>query len=275
MNEQLKGFIFGACMMMLSPAFATQSEPQTAASQPAAEAPAQLFRLTYRDAEEAISQALAERGAGSKLRSQITNTTTDDFIFSYSQPISVEIRGLRFEKDTHRFNANLVSLSGKNVISARAISGRFDEMIEVPVLKRTVRAGDIISKDDIEIRDYAEARSRPDMITDMAALIGKSPQRVISANRPIRQQEIAKPALVKKDELVKMTFQHGGMSITTTGEALDDAALGGNISVRNLASKRVVQGTVTGEGTVAIDGPELSAGKLASTQPSVRDIYEN
>ncbi len=269
MSERLKGFIFGAVLMLVTPAMALQSDPKPVASEAAestseadGSANAPYFRLTYADAEEAISQALAERGAGAKVSADITNSQGEDYLFSFSQPISVEIRGLRFNPDTQRFSANLVSISGTDVISARPISGRYNEMVEVPVLKRSVRAGEIITASDVELRDYAKARARADTIVDMASLVGKSPERVISAGRPIRATELEQAAVVKKNGLVKMVYKDGGMAISTNGQAMTDGILGSVINVRNTESKKIVQGTVQDENTVVIGGGDLRMSNL-------------
>ena len=58
-------------------------------------------------------------------------------------------------------------------------------------LKRDVRNGDKINKDDIEMRTFAISRTRSDTVTDISQIEGKSPIRTISANRPIRAHEIA------------------------------------------------------------------------------------
>jgi len=272
MSDRLKGFIFGAVLMVITPALALQNAPKSAVDAAAAvEATETLpyFRLTYEDAEAAIGQALAERGVSAKVKASIANRD-GDHIFSYSQPISVEIRGLRFDANTHRFTTNLVSLSGKDVISVKAISGRFDEMVEVPVLKQSVRAGDIIKEQDIELRDYAKARARTDTITDMASLVGKSPVRVITGGRPIRAHELEQAAVVKKNDLVKMVFNQGAMQISTSGQAMSDGGKGSVISVRNMASKKIVQATVEDSGTVIIDSGEARISSI-----NVGDVYEN
>lgn len=272
-RDTVKGFIFGAVLMLMTPALALPGKPQTAnlnevfseeatAQQPPNSAATQYFRLSYKDAEDAIAQALSERGAGAKLSAIITSNHTEDYLFSYDQPIAVEIRSLNFDANTSRFTANLVSVSNNKVLAAKAISGRFNEMVEVPVLRRNMRAGETIAQSDIEFKDYAQARARVDTITDVASLIGKSPERVITAGRPIRAQEIAQPTVVKKNDTVKMVYNQGGMSITTSGQAMSDGSKGHVISVKNIASKKIVQATVQDESTVLINNGGVQTSSL-------------
>lgn len=237
--------MFAIGLGLALPSAAAPSEPPSVAS------PSYLFQLSYEDAEGAIGFALAEKGAGEKVAASIVGKKAEA-IFSYNKPISVEIRGLQFDKSVHRWSANLLFVADEQVVSAIPVAGRFEEMIEVPVLKRQVREGEVINKDYIEIRDYALSRTRSDTITDMASMVGKTPSHTISAFRPIREHEIAQMAIVKKDGIVQIRYASPGMEITTTGQALDEGAKGDVINVRNLASKKTVRAVVADENTVNV-----------------------
>ena len=267
MKDTLKGFVFGATLMLMTPALAIPTTPQAELmpqDKTLQEDATPYFRLGYEDAEGAIGHALSARGAGGKVAATITNKD-GDYVFSSAQAIAVEIRGLTFDAGTHRFTANLVAVSGKNVVSAKAVSGQFHEMVEIPVLKHSIRAGETIAASDIELRDYPEARARVDTITDIASLVGKSPERVISAGRPIREREIAQAPLVKKNDMVKMLFKRGGMEISTTGQVTADGRKGSVIAVKNLASKKLVQATVQDENTVLIGEESLKTAQAGGS----------
>jgi flagella basal body P-ring formation protein FlgA len=215
-----------------------------------------LFQLSAADVEGAVGFALADKGAGGKIGATLNGVKNHEPLFSYSKPVSVEIRGLQFDKASTRWNASMVVLSEGRVVSALPLSGRYEELLEVPVLKRQVRAGDTIKDSDVELRDVALSRTRSDTISDMASLIGKSPVRAISPGRPIREQEIAKPTLVQKNSIVQMRYNSPGVNITTTGQAVDEGGKGSVISVRNINSKKLVRAVVVDENTVAIVNAE-------------------
>jgi len=228
------------------PAYA--ADTSQADTQPAyhAQEPKQIFVLTAKDAEDAISAALSERGAGKKISAMITGRT-EDTLFSYHAPINVEIRGLSYDNNNSRWQASLMFLSDGQVISAMPLAGRYDEVMSVPVLKRSVRPGDVILEADLEVRDFSLSRTRSDTIADAAALVGKSPVRSISAGRPIREQEIAQPALIRKNDIIQVEYRSPGISITTTAQALENGSQGSTISVRNLSSKKLVRAIVQDE----------------------------
>lgn len=229
-----------ACLCLLSLPAAAEQAPAS-----------YIFNLSYTDAEEAIGNALADKGFGTSLGATI-NGRKNTPIFSYNKPVSVEIRGLQADNTSKSWSANLLVLSGETVISAMPLAGRYTQMVEAPVLKRMVRNGEIIGEQDIEIRRFALERTSNDMVTDIASLIGNTPVRGISAARPIRAQEISAPSIVKKNAMVQMRYKSGGMEITTSGQLLSDGARGDVVMVRNMTSKKTVQAVIADQSTVDV-----------------------
>lgn len=222
---------------------------------------AYLFKLSYEDAEQAIAQALAEKGAGSKIAAGI-NGNRNEGLYASNKPVSVEIRGLTFDKNSGRFSANILFIDDSGVASAKPVAGRFDEVAELPVLKRAVRGGEIITENDIEFRDFPVSRHRADAISDRSDLVGKTPIRSISALRPVREAEISPPAVVKKDGIVQVRFKTAGMEISTAGQALEGGAIGQVIAVRNMASKKTMRAVVVDAQNVNVIGAGTSLSQV-------------
>lgn len=218
-----------------------------------------LFQLFAEDAQPVIGQALAEQGAGDKIAATIYGHDALEPMLSHNKPIEVEIHGLRFDERSKRWNANLMAVSGNAVVTAMPISGRYQEMISLPVLKRQLRRGDTISEDDIEVQDFPITRIRGEVVTQAEALLGQSPVRSLSPDRPIRTHEVAGPVLVKKESLVKVQYIIPGMEITSNGQALEDGSEGSIIAVRNMDSKKVVHAIVKDTGVVSIPNRHTTA----------------
>jgi len=258
MTNPLKYFLL-VSFFLTAPAMAAtddsfsppESQPQEAPLTPQAQKMAPLFEVSYREAEEAVNRALVEKGAGGKVAATITGDSSNP-LFSYTRPIKIEVHSLTFDKASGRWGANLLAVAESDIITAIPAGGRYDEMMEVPVLKREIRNGDVIGQADIEIRDFPVARTRSDTITDISSLIGKSPARTISAGRPIREHEIAALSVVKKNSLVQMRYSSPGMEITATGQALEDGAKGSSIAVRNLSSKKTVRAVIEDSNNVSV-----------------------
>jgi flagella basal body P-ring formation protein FlgA len=242
-----KGFClwFAASVLFpLSAAFATDAIPPYDLSDTR-----NAYDISYTQAEETINAALASKGAGDKMASMINGRNMKP-LFLYTKPLTVEVRGLQFDRKMRRFEGSLVFMSGDEAVSAMPVAGSFNEMVEIAVLKREVRSSDIIKESDIEIRDFAINATRSDTITDLSSLIGKAPVRSISAFRPIRLSEVANPAIVKKDAIVQMHYNLPGMEINTSAQVITTGAKGDVISVRNTTSKKIVQAVITDSGNV-------------------------
>jgi flagella basal body P-ring formation protein FlgA len=237
----------------------------------AAEEKANLFTLSYAQAEEAVSSALADKGASQKVAALI-NGRSSDAMYSYTKPLIVETRGLQFDNATGRWSASLLISSEGQVVTAMPASGRYDVLNEIAVLKHSVQRGQIIEANDIEIHDIAASQMRSDTVTDMSTLIGKSPAYSITAGRPIREHEVALPAMVKKSAMVQMHYRSPGMEITTSGQALEDGAKGAIINVKNLASNKTVQATVDNATSVSVTSPAEKETE-ASAKPTIGDVY--
>jgi flagella basal body P-ring formation protein FlgA len=232
------------------------------------------FTLSYEDAEKTISDALINKGVGSKVTASITGAK-DAPLYAAGQPLSVEVRGLTFDAQDHRWSANLLMMADGQVVTAMPVAGKYEEILEVPVLRRMVRSGDVIGLGDVEIRDFPLMHTRPDTITDLATLIGKSPLRSISPQRPIRLHEIVEPTVVKKNSVVQMRYALPGMEISATGQAVDDGAVGEIINVRNTDSHKLVRAIVQDEHTVSILVPGASPTQTTQLTEAQNDAATN
>jgi flagella basal body P-ring formation protein FlgA len=237
----------------------------------AAEEQGGAFTLTYAEAEKVASAALADKGVAEKVAAFI-NGRQNETLYSYGKPLSVEARGVQFDKTASRWSANLIILSEGEVVTALPAAGRFDVLTEIPVLKRAATSGKLIEASDIEIRDIAVSQVRGDTVTDMASLIGKSPSYSITAGRPIRVHEVSLPPMIKKNSLVQMHYRSPGMEITTSGQAMEDGHKGDVINVKNLASKKIVQTMVEDTASVVVSGPAQQRVEM-SVKPSFGDLY--
>lgn len=83
-------------------------------------------------------------------------------------------------------------------------------------------------------------------------LIGKQLRRALPAGAVIPPQAVKAAPLIKQGETVTLVIRQGGMEVSSSGTALSDAAPGERLRVRNEASRRVVEGTVTANRRVEV-----------------------
>lgn len=125
----------------------------------------------------------------------------------------------------------------------------------MPVLRRRVRPGDIITADDIEWRTQRSDRIPPQALLDSSELVGLTPRRVLRAGEPVRAGSLRPPVLVAKNSLVTLRLATERMVLTAQGRALEDGGHKQVIRVINTQSKVIVSGIVTAEGAVTVAQP--------------------
>ncbi|MFO1189287.1 MAG: flagellar basal body P-ring formation chaperone FlgA [Alphaproteobacteria bacterium] len=164
----------------------------------------------------------------------------------------IDIEDLKFEWDTRRFSATIaVSAADQRVRRAR-VSGYYYESVRLPVLRRPVTAGEIISAADIELVSIRGRRLPADAVHDAELAIGKAARRTLRTGEPIRVTDIQQPMLVVKKSLITLMVQSPYLTITTQGRALEDGVLGDTVQATNIKSGKTVVGVITGPDTVLV-----------------------
>ncbi|MEM8569730.1 MAG: flagellar basal body P-ring formation chaperone FlgA [Pseudomonadota bacterium] len=117
----------------------------------------------------------------------------------------------------------------------------------VPI--RAIRGANMIGMEDVTISEEADA---PGAYRDVASVVGQEAKVTLYPGRPILKGQIGTPALVERNQLVKMIFAQGPLNISTDGRVLDRGGVGENVRVMNLSSRQVVTGSVQPNGTIKV-----------------------
>lgn len=215
--------------------------------------------FTGSDASVVITQALIKAGAGEDVSVHINDIRDEDPITTASSSVSADVDGLNYDKEHSSWKATLLFKAGGRNLAPANISGTYDEMISLPMLKHQVHMGEMITQDDIEMDKEPAKQVRQETVTAAQELIGKSPKHVISEKRPIRQDEIATQTVLQKGTHVTMMYKSHNLEIRTTGEALDAGAKGDVVRVRNLTSKSIVSGVVEASDRIRVTSPDVDS----------------
>ena len=116
----------------------------------------------------------------------------------------------------------------------------------VPV--RPIRGQSVLSAADLTLSEEETLGA----LTSIEEAVGKEARVTLYTGRPILASQLGAPALVERNQLVRMTYSDGPLSITTEGRALDRAGVGEEVRVMNMTSRQVVTGQVTPEGGVVV-----------------------
>lgn len=110
-----------------------------------------------------------------------------------------------------------------------------------------VEAGDV----SLQKRDLGNSFTK--VCFSLSDVVGKRVRVPLRANTPIRSDYLERVPLVKYGQFVTIVVESGDLRVTATGIARDKGAEGDLVMVQNLSSKKVVQGRVVDEGTVAVN----------------------
>ncbi|MFQ5563001.1 MAG: flagellar basal body P-ring formation chaperone FlgA [Parvularculaceae bacterium] len=139
-----------------------------------------------------------------------------------------------------------------------ALAGTARERVAFPVPVREFERGETLREDDIDFVESAEVRPNA-YIRDADELIGKETRRPLRKGAPVRPSDVVAPVLVKRGELVTMTYSVEGLRLTHMGVALDSGAKGEVIDIRNVRSERVLKAAVSGRGAAVVASPRTLA----------------
>ena len=232
-----------------------------AGTQPAAESAPATVRVPTDAIEDALRNALMTRTSARKLDLHLSNPRMQ-IAAPATWSGAVQVGDVSYDERSGRFTATLSVPGGDAAAQGVAVTGRADPIVQIPVLRRPVPAGEIIASGDIDWQDVPAPRANASVVTDAAALVGQAARRPLAAAQPLRAGDVQKPVVVQKGTLVSMVVEAPGMVLTAIGRAAQDGGMGDTIELTNPQSKRTVQGVVTGPGAVSIENRHQIVGAL-------------
>jgi|GEM_PF-6819139 len=126
------------------------------------------------------------------------------------------------------------------------------EMITIPVPKKTIRKGSIITQSDLIMEDFNPEQLSPVIAQDMMQMIGQEAKKSLSKHKPIFLRDLGSITIIRRNDNVTMLFQKGTMILQTTGRALEKGGAGDTIKVMNQASKKIISGRITENGDIDV-----------------------
>jgi flagella basal body P-ring formation protein FlgA len=114
---------------------------------------------------------------------------------------------------------------------------------------RTLRAGTVVDPADVVRRDVQLSGA----IARMEDIVGLETRVAVYAGRPFRPGDLGPPAIVERNQVLRLSYAAHGLQITTEGRALARGGVGDLIRVMNLSSRTTVSGVVLSDGSVRIE----------------------
>lgn len=151
-------------------------------------------------------------------------------------------------------------LSGKVNIRVRCPSASWGIFIPVeirifePVVvsRATLPRGSLISRHLLTLREVESSSLNYSYFRDIDQVAGTEATKPIQANSVIFTNMVQAADAVRKGDEVIIKAQVGPLFVRIKGLALQDGAIGEQIQVRNIQSRRIIRATVTGPGSVLV-----------------------
>ncbi len=149
-----------------------------------------------------------------------------------------------------------VSANGGGATAARG-------NVEVLAYARSLAAGEIVQPQDLVWVKMAGAPA--DAPRDADAVIGLATKRPLREGAAVQARDVGAAQVIKANDLITVTYDDGGISLSLQGKAMANAAAGEVFAVQNTLSKKIIQAVATGPGAAAV-GPQAQS-LQARSQP--------
>ncbi len=128
--------------------------------------------------------------------------------------------------------------------------GRFSDVV---VATREIERGALVPAEAVGL-DRQDLSALPrDVATDVASVVGRTARVPIVAFSPVRLQQVATGATVRRGDVVELVAERGALRLSALGEVKQDAGAGERVAVMNRTSGKVITGRVVDGKTVTVE----------------------
>lgn len=127
-----------------------------------------------------------------------------------------------------------------------------DRLVNVAVAVDNLPRGHAIDAADVHYEKRSLSRLKRGYFSTKEGLIGKITTRAVNRGATYTTNMVKQAKMVKRGDRVMLSLNSGTVAVRVAGTALRDGGRGERIPVRNLSSKRVIQGIVHEPGLVLI-----------------------
>ena len=118
-------------------------------------------------------------------------------------PDTLDLAKIDYSAETGRFVVQVRLSSGR----LYGMQGKVEDGMDVPVLTRALKTGEIVASDDVMFVRMAASRVPRGTVGDAEKLVGFSAKRQLRAGLPLRESDVQKPLVVRKGDAVTMVFR--------------------------------------------------------------------
>ena len=171
-------------------------------------------------------------------------------------PLSADARPsvsqLSVDPATGRFTALLTIEAGDGPPVQSRLSGRLQEMVELPVPRRRLMPGELITARDLQVVRVRAGGARGDFVRVREQALGQAVRRPVAPSQPIALADLGRPVLVQKGATIRVVLDSPGIALTAQGVATEPGGMGERVRVLNPASKALIEAEVIGLDAVRV-----------------------
>lgn len=168
------------------------------------------------------------------------------------------MRGLDWDND--KGIRRIIVQAGAAPDAPAPAAARRGRAVQTLTFVHNLEAGEIVQAQDLS---WSKTADTPlDAPSDPDAVIGMAARRPMREGTAVSMHDVVAPQVIKKDDIISVVFNQGGIALTLQAKALENATPGQPFSVMNVTSKKIIQAVATGPGQ-AVVGP--AADQLKAT----------
>ena len=117
---------------------------------------------------------------------------------------------------------------------------------------RPLQKGKQLDLQDLKLVKSDISKLRSGYYSHIDDVLGKQLTRSITIGAAITMPTVKDPRQIKRGQSINLIAEAGGLRVQMKGKALTDGSTGERIQVRNLSTKRVIEGVVTSPTSVSV-----------------------
>jgi len=176
-------------------------------------------------------------------------------------PLDTRLNLVACDSDLKAFNKKSHSKMGKQTIGVKCfapVAWTVYVQADIKVYKQAIvaakplSAGQIIKAADITLANVDISGLRKSFSQKPKLVIGQQLKYSVAMGDIISPRSLKAKKVVTRGQVITLVAKAGTMEVRMSGQALASAALGQRVKVKNLSSKRIVEGIVDAPGVVMV-----------------------
>lgn len=167
-------------------------------------------------------------------------------------PLHITVQQTEYDAGTGRFTALLVIQSDGVAATTLRVSGRAVETTELPVLRRRLSPGAIVTPGDLVWATLRAGQARGEVVRVTSQAVGQAVRHTLQPGQAIQVADLGRAVVIEKGQAVTMLLDSPGLQLSAQGVAMEPAGVGDILPVLNPLSRMVVRAEVTGPGQARI-----------------------